>query len=339
MNRSITRRVFLGGAASSLSLLNTGVTSVAGRNQNPGVGQAVEADASSDPQEESLGQKKTGWIDAHVHVWTPDVERYPIDTNRFSVEDMVPASFTPQQLLAECQPSGVERVVLIQMSFYDTDNSYMLDVIKKYPGVFSGVGIVDHHAADLPMQIDALSTAGVRGFRINRRGGQKTHWLTDSGMATLWKIAGRRGLSICPLINPSDLGVIDQLCVKYPDTRVVIDHFGRVGVTGEIVPAQLNSLCQLARHPNVHVKMSAFYALGKKQPPYKDLIPMLRRVIDSFSPQRLMWASDCPYQVQGKHDYQSSIDLVGHHLKSLSKTDRRWILRDTAEKVFFNKVS
>ena len=27
------------------------------------------------------------------------------------------------------------------------------------------------------------------------------------------------------------------------------------------------------------------------------------------------------------------------HLKPLSKTDRQWILRDTAEKVFFDKVS
>ncbi len=66
---------------------------------------------------------------------------------------------------------------------------------------------------------------------------------------------------------------------------------------------------------------------------------MLRRVVDSFSPQRLMWASDCPYQVQGKHDYQSSIDLVAEHLNPLSKADRQSILRDTAEKVFFEQVS
>jgi predicted TIM-barrel fold metal-dependent hydrolase len=141
------------------------------------------------------------------------------------------------------------------------------------------------------------------------------------------------------LINPSDFDVIDQLCVRYPDTRVVIDHFGRVGITGEIIPAELDALCRLARHKNVHVKTSAFYALGKKKPPYRDLVPMIQRVIDVFSPQRLMWASDCPYQVQGKHDYESSIALIRDQMDSLSDTDRNWILRDTAEKVFFSKVS
>ncbi len=339
MNRYMPRRVFLGGAVSSLSLLKGGVALCAGQNPNAGVEQDSKTGKRTGPSVAGEASKNIGWIDAHVHVWTPDVERYPIDTRRFSLDDMVPASFTPQQLMAECQPSGVDRVVLIQMSFYNTDNSYMLDVIKKYPGVFSGVGIVDHHAAELPTQIAALSAAGVRGFRISRRGEDTKSWLTDPGMAKLWEIAGRKGLSICPLINPADFAVIDQLCVKYPETRVVIDHFGRVGVTGEIVPGQLNSLCQLARHRNVHVKTSAFYALGKKQTPYKDLLPMLRRVVDSFSPQRLMWASDCPYQLQGKHDYQSSIDLVREHLNPLSKTDRQWILRDTAEKVFFSKVS
>jgi predicted TIM-barrel fold metal-dependent hydrolase len=339
MNRHIPRRLFLGGAVSALSLLKTGVASYADPDGKAGVGNDSGPGGCSDPPSQLAEGKNRGWIDAHVHVWTPDVKRYPIDTRNFSVADMVPPSFTPQQLMAECQPSGVDRVVLIQMSFYNHDNSYMLDVIKKYRGVFSGVGIVDHQANDLIRRIKDLSGAGVRGFRISRRGAATKTWLNDPGMAKLWDFAGRHGLSICPLINPSDFDVIDKLCVKFPETRVVIDHFGRVGITGEIVPAQLDALCKLARHQNVHVKTSAFYALGKKQPPYKDLLPMLRRVVDSFSPQRLMWASDCPYQVQGQHDYQSSIDLIGKHLDTLSKTDRQWILRDTAEKVFFSKVS
>ncbi len=321
MNSRMPRRVFLGGAVSAVSLLRPGKNL---RAEQPDKAQAA---------------KRSGWIDAHVHVWTPELDRYPIDKRRYSVSDMKPASFTPRQLMKECQPAGVDRVVLIQMSFYQTDNSYMLDMIQAHPGVFSGVGIVDHRAADLKARINKLAVAGVRGFRISRRGQDVKHWVSDSGMARLWETAAGSGLNICPLINPSDFDVIDQLCVRYPDTRVVIDHFGRVGITGEIIPAELDALCRLARHKNVHVKTSAFYALGKKKPPYRDLVPMIQRVIDVFSPQRLMWASDCPYQVQGKHDYESSIALIRDQMDSLSDTDRNWILRDTAEKVFFSKVS
>jgi hypothetical protein len=36
------------------------------------------------------------------------------------------------------------------------------------------------------------------------------------------------------------------------------------------------------------------------------------------------------------HTYQQSIDLIQHGLKILTADDKEWILRKTAEKVFFN---
>ncbi|MFH1265903.1 MAG: hypothetical protein ABIK89_09245, partial [Planctomycetota bacterium] len=69
-----------------------------------------------------------GFIDAHVHVWTPDTERYPLASGH-SKEKMALASFTPEELFAHARPCGVTRIVLIQMSYYGFDNSYMLDMM------------------------------------------------------------------------------------------------------------------------------------------------------------------------------------------------------------------
>ena len=66
------------------------------------------------------------------------------------------------------------------------------------------------------------------------------------------------------------------------------------------------------------------------------MIPMIRRVVDAFGPQRLMWASDCPYQVQGNHDYDSSIALIRDRIDFLSDDDKQQMLRSTAERVFFS---
>lgn len=277
---------------------------------------------------------RTGSIDAHVHVWTPDTDKYPLDAN-FKVADMQPPSFTPEQLLAHCLPSGVTRVVLIQMSFYNFDNRYMLDMIAAHAGVFSGVGIVDHQAADVAASMKDLASKGVRGFRLHSRGTGAQQWVDDAGMATVWQTAREEGLSVCPLINPSDIVYVDALCKKYPGTPVVVDHFARVGISGTIVPGELDALCGLARYRDVHVKTSAFYALGKKQAPYTDLAPMIRRVVDAYGPERLMWASDCPYQVQGEHSYEASIALIRDRLDFLSAADKQWILGKTAERVFF----
>ncbi len=278
--------------------------------------------------------KKSGWIDAHVHVWTPDVAKYPL-AEGFKIADMQPVSFTPAQLFQHTRPVGVDRIVLIQMSFYRFDNRYMLDVMAAHPGVFSGVAIVDHRAADVATRMKELAGHGVRGFRIHARGEAAAGWVTDDGMATLWKTARAENLAVCPLINPTDLTHIDALCKRFPGTRVVVDHFARVGISGQINQQHLDALCRLARFPDVHVKTSAFYALGRKQPPYEDLTPMIRRVVDAYGPSRLMWASDCPYQVQGEHSYEASIALIRDQIGFLSDDDREWMLRGTAEKVFF----
>jgi predicted TIM-barrel fold metal-dependent hydrolase len=62
---------------------------------------------------------------------------------------------------------------------------------------------------------------------------------------------------------------------------------------------------------------------------------MIRRVLDAFGPERCMWASDAPYQVQPPHTYAASIKLIRDHFTGLSQGDREWLLRKTAERVFF----
>ena len=55
----------------------------------------------------SLPFGKGGSIDAHVHVWTPDTQAYPLATG-FTKEGMKPPSFTPEQLFSHCRPEGVD---------------------------------------------------------------------------------------------------------------------------------------------------------------------------------------------------------------------------------------
>ena len=275
-----------------------------------------------------------GDIDAHVHVWTPDVAKYPLAPG-FEVAQMKPPSFTPEELFAHTRPNGVGRIVLIQMSYYRYDNRYMLDTMERFPGIFSGVAIVDESAADPGKAMRELAARGVRGFRISPGKASVETWIGSPGMAKMWETAADGGLSICPLIGPEVLPAIGRMCGRFPRTRVVIDHFARIGADGQIRDEQIDALCRLADHPHAHVKTSAFYALGKKLPPYTDLAPMIRRVRDAYGAGRLMWASDCPYQVGPGHNYADAIRLVREGLDFLNKEERDSVLRGTAARIFF----
>lgn len=282
----------------------------------------------------ALAAPDSEFIDAHVHVWTPDTQRYPLAAT-FKPADMKPASFTPEELFAHSKPAGVNRVVLIQMSFYQYDNRYMLDMMAQHRGVFSGVAIVDETKPDVRDTMKTLAGQGVRGFRLYTDKAKAEAWSSSEGMKKMWAYAADAGLSMCLLANPDALPAVHRMCKEFPKTRVVIDHFARIGVKGSIEQGDLDNLCRLAEFEQTYVKTSAFYALGAKKAPYTDLGPMIRKLRDTYSASRLMWATDCPYQVGEGHNYADSIALIRERLDFLSAEDRQWMLRKTAEKVFF----
>lgn len=291
---------------------------------------------------DKYGQSDLYWlvmaesIDAHVHVWTADRDQYRRVAGAL---DYPPRLFTPEVFFSHARPAGVTRAVLVQMSFYGFDNSYMLDSMRAHPGVFSGIAVAD---SDVPHPDEAmrrLAAEGVRGFRITP-GDLPSSWLDTPGMRAMWRYGAEHRLALCPLINPGAIETVDRMCSRFPETSVVIDHLARIGADGKISDADVRRLCSLARHRNVYVKVSAFYALGKKQAPYTDLVPMIQRIFEDYGPRRLMWASDCPFQVQNGHTYADSIALVREHLPFLSNEDRAWVLSRTAASLFFtsNKV-
>jgi predicted TIM-barrel fold metal-dependent hydrolase len=105
---------------------------------------------------------------------------------------------------------------------------------------------------------------------------------------------------------------------------------------GEALPQEIEDLRKLAEFPHTYIKTSAFYALGKKQAPYTDMGPLVKTLRDTFGARRLMWASDCPYQVEDGHSYNASIAVIRDHLDFLTAEDKQWILRQTAESLFFS---
>ena len=134
----------------------------------------------------STPRQAPSFIDAHVHVWTPDTQRYPLAQGFVQEKNMVPATFTPAELFAHCRPEGVSRIVLIQMSFYKFDNSYMLDVMAAHPGVFSGVAIVDETKPDVVSDMKSLTSKGVRGFRVRASRELAGAWKDSPGMRKMW---------------------------------------------------------------------------------------------------------------------------------------------------------
>jgi predicted TIM-barrel fold metal-dependent hydrolase len=214
----------------------------------------------------------------------------------------------------------------------------MLDMMAMYPEVFVGTAIVDPLGTEPEKEMTALAKKKVRAFRIHPKMSKQPveKWLEPAGYSKMFDAGARNNQAMSCLINPDALPEVDRMCKKFPKTPVIIDHLSRIGADGTIRDADVDALCALAKHERVLVKVGAFYALGKKKPPYMDLAPMIQKVVKAFGAKRCMWESDCPFQVD-EQKYQDSVDLVRKRLEFLTDDDRDWMLRRTAEEFFFKK--
>ena len=287
----------------------------------------------------SGGRTPAGDIDAHSHIWSDDLEHYPLGPWA-TPADMQPPTFTAEQLLALMKANGVGRAVIIQHApLHGYDNRYVIDTAHRYPGVFSVVGMINERTPHLRERLRDLRDQGVRGIRIGpTNNADRTlrydppNWLKEPGMQALWKHAAELGVALCPLLDGSFLPGLCLMCAQHRDTVCVVDHFGRIDFDD---PAQVRSLTRLAMNPNVYIKASAFRNLGDKRAPYDDVAPMVRVVVDAFGADRVMWGSDCPYQLNNGNNYADALALIREGMSDLSQDERNAILHGTAAKVFF----
>ncbi|MGD1081151.1 MAG: amidohydrolase family protein [Candidatus Sulfotelmatobacter sp.] len=278
-------------------------------------------------------EKAPRYVDAHVHIWSSDIKRYGLGKG-FKSDDMKPIAYLADDILHDARPSGVDRVVLVQMNVYGFDNSYMLDAIKLRPDIFRGIAVVDGTSEACDVVMCRLSELGVRGFRLYPEEVTPSN-LDEPGFRRMFHCGAEKRLAICLLMNPDSLGAVDRQCQEFPHTPVVIDHLARIGFGGSIRESDIKALCALAKHPQVRVKLSGFYALGLAEPPYLDLAPLIKRVYEAFGPKRLMWGSDCPFQVTHA-TYEDAISLIRDRLDFISNEHKEWILGTTADELFFN---
>ena len=72
-----------------------------------------------------------------------------------------------ETLLHQMNSNGVDKALLIQISNIRTyDNSYLIECLRRFPGRFSAVGIVDTDRPDAPERLAEWVEQGIEGIRL-----------------------------------------------------------------------------------------------------------------------------------------------------------------------------
>ena len=270
-------------------------------------------------------------VDSHLHVWSADLERYPV------AEGREPREAAPVELLNEnMAAAGVDQAVIVQAIGYMHDNRYVADCLRRFPGRFAGTALIDQKAPDAPEVLEKLVREdGFSGLRIHlaSRVDHPSLWATPD-QDPLWKKAEEVGASMTLYGPASHLEVVEPIVARFPGVSIVLDHVG--GVPREDDPEHdrlFDYVVGFARYEQVHVKFTPQPHRSQEPFPHRDTFDLYRRLFDAYGPRRVMWGTNFP-GVLGSTWYGPALELFQRHLEFLTDEDRRWLLGETAREVF-----
>ena len=227
-----------------------------------------------------------GAVDAHCHVFGPG-DVFPYDPQR----KYTPCDAGKDQLFALRDHLGFARNVIVQASCHGADNSALVDALLSSRDLARGIATVRPDITD--EALDALDAAGVRGVRFNfvRR-------LVDPKPDAYYSHIAARilrlGWHICVYFEAADLEERWRLFTSLP-TIVVVDHMGRPDVSKPVDGPEFQRFVQLLReNGNVWTKVTCPERLSLTGPPYDDVAPFARHLVEAF-PDRVLWGTDWPH--------------------------------------------
>lgn len=272
-------------------------------------------------------------IDTHAHIYSPEENRYPpID------KPLRPPAGkgSLEHLRRESQAHGVTAVCAIQTStFYRFDNRYICDSSKAHREWVAGVCTLDPDDPHSPgLLAQYVREYGLRGMRSIPAGDGR---LNHPGVRALWKAALDVGIVINVLINRDKASQADAMLRDLPRLRVVLDHCLNLKA-GPDLEATLAEVLRLARHKNLHAKLTFVPTGSGAGYPCADMHAACLKVIDAFGPERCVWGSDFPCELwTPKVTYAEHLRIFTEALP-LKEEARKAILGETARRLWFPKL-
>jgi 2-pyrone-4,6-dicarboxylate lactonase len=233
-----------------------------------------------------------GAVDAHCHVFGPG-DAFPYSASR----KYTPGDAPKEALFALRDHLGFARNVIVQASCHGTDNAAMVDALVAAGDLARGIAVVDVEIGR--DELAAMHAAGVRGVRFNflkrlvdATPRENYHRIVEKIVPLGWHVVIYFEAPELPDLAPFIAGL---------PTTVVIDHMGRPDVDlGTDHPQWQRFLELMDAHPNIWVKVSGPERLSKIGPPYDDVVPFGRALVERY-PERVLWGTDWPHPNMETH--------------------------------------
>jgi len=256
-----------------------------------------------------------------------DPERFPYGANTH-YRPMGQEMGTPAQLAQVMEAYGTRHALLVgPNSGYGLDNSCMLDAIARGEGCYKGIAVVENGVS--LDELKKLKSAGVVGVAWN-----VTFYGVDYYRDAAQLVEKLAALDMFVDIQVKDDQLVQMMSLLASSgVRILVDHCGLPTIGAGLRQRGFRTLLELGATTRAFVKLSGFVKFSREPAPHKDAWPFVEALVDAFTLDRCLWASDWPYlRAPARVDYGVLLKLLLSLFPNADK--RRKLVWDTPRELF-----
>lgn len=264
-----------------------------------------------------------GSCDAHFHVFEPGYPHVPEPLYTFP-------DATLDAYLALLAVLGIDRMVLVQPTFYGTDNGLALDVLRRVGSCCRAVVQIEEGISDA--ELDHYRDLGVRAVRLDLFA--RAHQSRTEIIDYIRRVAVRTRIRGWHLQFYTPGTVVRDLLpfLATFEEPFVIDHMGYMKPDDGLTTADSDLLLEVLRdNENCWIKLSGAYRIAKDKP--LSTVNELGRALVATRADHLLWGSDWPHLPNGQRDTGELLELLADWAPD--PVDRHRILVESADQLFF----
>jgi predicted TIM-barrel fold metal-dependent hydrolase len=264
-------------------------------------------------------------IDCHCHILDPVGFPYAANTPYRPVGQEIG---TAAQMRTAFATYGVRHALLVQPnSGYGEDLSAMLAAIAASDGRYKGIAVVP--PAISIDELARLKALGVRGVAFNSTFHSVAYYLGTEPL--IGRLAELDMFLQLQFEHDQLLGLLPL--VQNSKVRLLIDHCGRPTVSAGVKHRAFQALLALGRSGRASVKLSGYSKFSAQSYPFADTVPFVRALVEAFTLDHCMWASDWPFlRAPERLDYGPLLALAAALFPD--PADRQKLLWDTPRRLF-----
>jgi predicted TIM-barrel fold metal-dependent hydrolase len=280
-------------------------------------------------------------VDTHEHLW--DLTKFNLPWTKGNA--VLGKSFVTKDYLAATQGLNVAQSVYMEVDLDPAQQvqeaEYVIDLCRRDDNPMAGAVISGRPASSdfRAYMMQFKDSPWIKGVRQVLHGpSNPAGFCLDRQFVKSVQLLGDLGMSFDLCLRSAELADGEKLVAQCPRTRFVVDHCGNMSVQETDQKQRqlwMDGMKALAQHDNVVCKISGIVVTAREDWKPADLAPNMRFSMETFGPDRRMFAGDwpvCTLRASFRQWVAALKEIVGD--MNMPLADQKKLFHDNAVKFY-----